>query len=182
MNHEPYLMAAASDCLNRWLAFVAGLAVGLMMLVGAVDIVLTNIDVLGLDSRPVPSASEIIATLMVIAVFLGVPLAQQRRGHIRVELFTLRLPVPLRRACAVLASLLTAAMFAGIAWFGWKTVAHSWTVSEFAAGHFNLPMWPSRFALALGASVMVLQCLLDLLGELVPALRPQQAKAFPLFD
>ena len=78
MNHEPFLMAVASDRLNRWLALVAGLAVGLMMLVGAVDIVLTNIDVLGLDSRPVPSASEIIATLMVIAVFLGVPLAQQK--------------------------------------------------------------------------------------------------------
>lgn len=182
MHHEPSLLVAASGQCNRWLAWVSGAAIGLMMLVGAVDIVLTNIDMLGLDSRPVPGASELIATLMVIAVFLGVPLAQQRRGHITVELFTQRLSAPLRKACAVLASLLSAAMFAGIAWFGWKTAAHAWTVGEFAAGSFNLPLWPSRFALALGASVMVLQCLLDLLGEFTPALRPQRAQALPQFD
>ncbi len=182
MNRDPSLLVAASGLCNRWLAWVSGAAIGLMMLVGAVDIVLTNIDLLGMDSRPVPGASELIATMMVIAVFLGVPLAQQRRGHIRVELFTQRLPLPLRKACALLASLLTAAMFAGIAWFGWKTAAHAWTVGEFAAGSFNLPLWPSRVALALGASVMVLQCLLDLLGEFIPALQSRRADTLPQFD
>ncbi len=182
MSDEPSLVVAACARLNRALASVSGLAIGLMMLVGAVDILLTNIDVVGLPSQPVPGANEFIATMMVVAVFLGVPLAQQRRGHIQVDLVTQKLPASLRRACAVLAYSLSAAMFAGIAWFGWKTTAHAFGVGEFAAGSFNLPLWPARFALALGATAMVLQCLLDLVGEFVPALRPVRGPAMRALD
>jgi len=167
---------------NRALASVSGVAIGLMMLMGAADIALTNIDLLGFNSRPVPGASEFIATMMVVAVFLGVPLAQQRRGHIQVDLVTQRLAVPLRRLCGVLSHGLSAAMFAGIAWFGWKTAAHAWMVGEFAAGSFNLPLWPARMALAVGSSVMVLQCLLDLLGDFIPALQSEPEAAMRQFD
>lgn len=170
MDPQPSLIVAALGHLNRALASVSGLAIALMMAVGALDIVLTNIDLLGITSRPVPGANEVIATLMVVAVFLGIPLAQQRRGHIQVDLITRRLPAPARKAAAMLQHGLSIAMFCGIAWFGWKTTAHAFAVGEFAAGSFNLPLWPARLALALGASVMVLQCLLDLLGELVPGL------------
>ena len=182
MNQEPPLLVSASGWCNRALASVSGTAIALMMLAGAADIVLTNIDLMGLNSRPVPGASEFIATMMVVAVFLGVPLAQQRRGHIQVDLVTQRLPAPLRRLCGMLAHALSAAMFAGIAWFGWKTAAHAWTVGEFAAGSFNLPLWPARMALAVGSSMMVLQCLLDLAGNLFPALRPEPEAALRQFD
>ena len=182
MSEKPSLIVAACGHCNRALASVSGAAIGMMMLVGAADIVLTNIDVIGLPSKPVPGANEFIATMMVVAVFLGVPLAQQRRGHIQVDLVTQRLPAPLRRACEVLARTLTALMFAGIAWFGWKTTAHAWSVGEFAAGSFNLPLWPARMALALGATMMVLQCLLDLLGAFVPALRPARGPAMRALD
>lgn len=182
MSDEPSLVVAACAKLNRALASVSGLAIGLMMLVGATDIVLTNIDLVGLPSQPVPGASEFIATMMVVAVFLGVPLAQQRRGHIQVDLVTQKMPVPLRSASAVLSHGLSAAVFAGIAWFGWKTTAHAFGVGEFAAGSFNLPLWPARCALAIGASVMVLQCLLDLAGVFVPALRPPRGPAMRALD
>lgn len=182
MSDRASLLPAASAHCNRLLAWISGLAIAAMMLVGAVDIVLTNIDLVGLTSRPVPGATEFIATMMVVAIFLGVPLAQQRRGHIQVDLVTNRLPSPLRRASAILAHVLAAAMYGGIAWFGWKTTAHAWSVGEFAAGSFNMPLWPARAALALGSSVMVLQCLLDLLGEFIPALRPTRGPALPAFD
>lgn len=182
MSDEPSLLVAAAGRVNRALASVSGLAIGLMMVVGAADIVLTNIDLVGMDSRPVPGASEFIATMMVVAIFLGVPLAQQRRGHIQVDLVTRRLPTGLRRACSVLQHGLSLAMFAGIAWFGWKTTAHAFGVGEFAAGSYNLPLWPARMALALGATMMVLQCLLDLLGEFIPALRPQRGPAMRALD
>ena len=176
------LWVAAAGKLNRALASVSGLAIGLMMLVGAIDIVLGNIDLIGLRSRPVPGASEFISTMMVVAVFLGVPLAQQRRGHIQVELVTQRLPAGLRRACAVLQFTLSIAVFAGIAWFGWVTTAHALRVGEFAAGSFDLPLWPARLALALGSTVMVLQCALDLLGEFFPALKSERGAAMRALD
>jgi len=179
---RPNLLVAASARCNRALASISGLAIALMMVVGAADIIATNIDVLGLPSTPVPGATEFIATMMVVAVFLGVSLAQQRRGHIQVDLVTRRMPAPLRRACRVLSYTLTGLMFAGIAWFGWKTTAHAWSVGEFAAGSFDLPLWPARMALALGSTMMVLQCLLDLLGEFLPSLRPPQGPAMRALD
>ena len=178
----PSLLVAASARCNRALASVSGLAIALMMVAGAVDILLTNIDVVGLPSTPLPGATEFIATMMVVAVFLGVPLAQQRRGHIQVDLVTQRMPAPLRSACLLLSHSLSTLMFAGIAWFGWKTTAHAWSVGEFAAGSFDLPLWPARMALALGSTMMVLQCLIDLLGEFVPSLRPPRGPAMRAFD
>lgn len=178
----PSLVTAAAARLNHALASVSGLAIGLMMAVGAADIVLTNIDLVGLPSQPVPGANEFIATMMVVAIFLGVPLAQQRRGHIQVDLVTRRLPPVLQRACAVLQAVLSLAVFAGIAWFGWKTTAHAFSVGEFAAGSYNLPLWPARMALAIGASMMVLQCALDLAGEFVPSLKPPRGPAMAALD
>lgn len=182
MSDQPSLLVAAAGRVNHVLASASGLAIGLMMLVGAADIVLTNIDIIGLPSQPVPGANEFIATMMVVAIFLGVPLAQQRRGHIQVDLVTRRLPAGLRRVCAVLQWSLSLAMFAGIAWFGWKTTAHAFSVGEFAAGSYNLPLWPARLALAVGATMMALQCLLDLLGEFFPALKPIQGPAMRALD
>lgn len=179
---EPSVWTVAAGRVNHALASVSGVAIGLMAVVGAADIVLTNIDLVGLASRPVPGANEFIATMMVVAVFLGVPLAQQRRGHIQVDLVTRRLPPVLQRACAVLQAVLSLAVFAGIAWFGWKTTAHALHVGEFAAGSYNLPLWPARLSLALGASVMMLQCALDLLGEFMPSLKPPRGAAVAALD
>ena len=161
--------------MNRGLAFASGIAILMMMLAGAADVVLTNLDKVGLESQPVPGVHEFLATMMVVGVFLAIPLAQQRRGHIQVNLLTRLMPPVWRRAASVLQHTLSAALFAAIAWFGWQTTTHAWSVNEFAAGAFDLPLWPARFALALGSTVMTLQCLFDLAGELHPALRAEQS-------
>jgi len=168
-----------SSLVNRGLAFASGIAIVLMMLVGGADVILTNLDKLGLDSRPIPGMTEFAATMMVFAVFLALSLAQQRRGHIQVDLVTQRMGPASKRIASVLQHALSAAMFGAIAWYGWKTTAHAWAVSEFAAGSFNMPLWPARFALALGASVMTLQCLLDLAAEIHPALRDETSTLRP---
>jgi len=164
-------LGSSLSAVNRGFAFASGIAIATMMLAGGADVVLTNLDKIGLDSRPVPGVHEFVATMMVVGVFLAVPLAQQRRGHIQVDLLTRLMPPIWRRAASVLQHSLSAALFAAIAWFGWQTTAHAWGVNEFAAGAFDLPLWPARFALALGSTVMALQCLFDLASELHPALR-----------
>lgn len=172
----------ACSRVNRSFAFASGIAIILMMLVGGADVLLTNLDRIGFSSRPLPGMTEFVATMMVVAVFLAVPLAQQRRGHIQVDLVTQRLPAGARRMASALQHLLSAAMFAAIAWFGWKTTAHAWSVGEFAAGSFDLPLWPARFALALGSTVMTLQCMLDLAADVQPALRHELSRSAPLPD
>ncbi|MDH3663666.1 MAG: TRAP transporter small permease [Alphaproteobacteria bacterium] len=150
--------------LNLWCGLVSGLALLAMMIAGAADVIGTNLDIAGLQSRPVPAAFEFMATMMVVTVFLGTALAQARRNHIRVEVLVNRLPPAGQRVMEALQHTLSAVMWGLIAWFGWKSGLHSVGVGEYAPGLINFPVWPARLVLGFGATVMTVQCLFDLLA------------------
>ena len=132
----------------------------LMMLAGAFDMIGTN-----LFLSPIPAAFEFMATAMVIVIFFSIALAQANRAHIRVEILTDRLPGPLKWLTDVLQYACSLGFFLLIAWFGWKSGIRSFEVGEYASGLVNWPIFPARFALALGASLMALQCLYDLISH-----------------
>jgi TRAP-type C4-dicarboxylate transport system permease small subunit len=148
---------------NRRMASVAGIAILLMMLAGAADVIATNLNLIGFASRPIPSTNEFMATMMVVAVFLGTSLAQQRRGHIQVTIGQVLSP-RLGPWLEALRHLLHGFFYALIAGFGWSVAWHATATGEFAAGLVDFPVWPARIALAFGASGMTLQCLVDAVG------------------
>lgn len=142
-------------------AFVAGIGVLVMMTVGAFDVVLTHF-----FNRPIPGAFEITEAMMVGSIFLAVAMAQRERKHIRVEFLVDRLP-PRGRACFdLLAHLLSGFVFTLIAWYGWRAGIKSFNLGEFSSGLLKFPVWPARLALAVGSSLMVVQCLIDIGSEL----------------
>jgi TRAP-type C4-dicarboxylate transport system permease small subunit len=161
---------------NRAMATAAGAAILLMMLAGAADVIGTNFNLIGLRSRPIPSTNEFMATMMVAAMFLGMALAQQRRGHIQV---TIGLSWGARFGSWLEAAQhgLHALFYGLIAWFGWSVAAHAFATGEFAAGLIDFPVWPARIALAFGASAMMIQCLVDLLGVFDARFRDPAAPA-----
>ncbi|MFZ5555734.1 MAG: TRAP transporter small permease [Pseudomonadota bacterium] len=163
-------MAAARplQCVNLACAFLSGVAMLMMMAAGAADIVFSNLDKVGLPSRPIPAAFEFMATMMVVVVFLGIPLAQARRNHIRVELPVRHLPPAACRGLEFAQHALSALLFGLVAWFGWQAGLHSFRVGEFAAGLINYPIWPARFTLAFGATLMTVQCLRDAAAVFLP--------------
>jgi TRAP-type C4-dicarboxylate transport system permease small subunit len=132
---------------------------------------MTNLDMVGLASRPIPGVHEFIAAMMVFTVFLAVSLAQARRAHIQVDLFTRMMPTLAQKALALLQHALGAIVFGLIAWFGWKMAWHAVVVGEFSAGLYDFPLWPARTALALGATLVAVQCLFDLLAVARPRWR-----------
>ena len=78
------------------------------------------------------------------------------------------------RAAGHLLSLL---FFALIAWFGWKSGLHSAGVGECSPGIVNYPVWPARLVLAVGATLMSVQCLFDLLAVFFPRLSTREGTA-----
>ena len=80
--------------LNLACAVLSGIALLMMMVVGALDVIGTNLDMIGLPSHPIPAAFEFMATMMVVSVFLAMSLGQARRTHIRVEVLVDKLPRP----------------------------------------------------------------------------------------
>lgn len=145
---------------RRAAALLAGIAMMLMMLVGALDVIGTNVFL-----QPIPAAFEFMATMMVMVIFFSIALAQANRAHIRVEILTSRLPRPLRWLSDVLQYASGLAFFALVAWFGWKSGIRGFEVGEYASGLINFPTWPARIALAIGATLMALQCLYDLISH-----------------
>ena len=144
--------------IGQWLAG-AGLLV--MMLIGVVDIIGTKF-----FNIPLPGAYEATEALMVVAVFLALPYTQRQRQHIAVDLFVTRLGPRARHALDIVGVSLTFAIFALVAWRGWVLGLDSLAIREYASGIVQFPMYPSKLALAVGATLMALQCALDLAGTL----------------
>ena len=140
----------------------------------------TNLDLVGLVARPVPAAFEFMATMMVVNVFLAMSLGQARRRHIRggdrPQRDAAAAPSrPSRRSpCSA-----RIALFALIALFGWKAGLHATSVGEYSSGLINYPVWPARLVLAVGATLMTVQCTFDFLGLFVERLRTDSAGADP---
>lgn len=139
---------------------VAGASLLGMVLLGAFDIIGTKLD------RPIPGALEATEALMVLGVFLALPYTQARRQHIAVDLVVTRLGPATRRALDIFTLLLTLFAFTLIAWRGWVLAANSVAVREYANGIIPFPVYPAKIALAVGATLMVLQVVLDLVDEL----------------
>lgn len=155
--------------LDRWAAALAGVAVLVMMLLGGIDVITTKM----LD-WPIPGAYELTETLMVASVFLALALSQREKRQIRVELFTERLSEPRRRAFDAVSDLCSLLVYGLIAWFGIRLAWTSVSVGEFSSGLIQLPLWPAKTALALGAVLMCAQCASDLVAN-VRAAMPNRA-------
>ena len=149
---------------NLACGLLAGIALLLMMVAGAADVIGTNLDLIGLTSKPIPAAFEFMATMMVVTVFLATALGQARRNHISVEVITRMMPRRLACFAKVIQFSLSALFWGLIAWYGWQSGLHSLAVGEYATGLINFPIWPARLVLGFGASMMLLQCLFDLLS------------------
>jgi TRAP-type C4-dicarboxylate transport system permease small subunit len=63
--------------------------------------------------------------------------------------------------------LLTFFFFFLIAWQGWVYGLHSLKIGEYESGLIPFPVYPAKLALAMGASIMALQCLRDFVETLI---------------
>ena len=148
-------------------AGLAGGALVLMALIGTADIIGSQF-----FGRPVPGTLELSSSLMVAGIALGLPLAQRARRHVRVEIFIDRLPPRARAWLDLLAQLSLGVTLAGFAWLGWRMFLTSIASREFAEGLIELSLWPARLALAVGATLAVIQ-------TIVMIFRPEAAEAPP---
>lgn len=148
----------ALEIISAGCAWIAGLAILSMALLGGLDVLSTVV----LD-RPVDSTVEGTEALMVFAAFMALGLLHQRRTYISVELFYLQFGPAGRKTLDVLALVLTAFYFGLITWRGWVAALESFAVREFSSGIVAIPLYPSKFALAVGMTLGTLWCVLDLL-------------------
>jgi TRAP-type mannitol/chloroaromatic compound transport system permease small subunit len=145
---------------------LAGLALMLMMFIGAADVIMDK-----LFNRPIPGTLEFSESLLVMSFFLAIGFTQLRRRHIAVELFTSRVKGTKKEVLNLISYFLLLIFFFLIAIQGWKFALHSLKILEFQSGPINFPVYPAKSVAAFGLSLMTLQCFADLVDGIRKIIR-----------
>jgi TRAP-type mannitol/chloroaromatic compound transport system permease small subunit len=155
----------------RWSAeILRRLAIGLVllgslgmmfsMLICAADVVGTNF-----FDWPVPGTLEITESTMVLIVFGALAFTQEKRGHIRVEILHGYMSPRLKSMADLFTHLLAFVFFLLLAWYSFGELAYSWEIQEATMGTIRFPLYPARTLLTAGAVLLVLQLVLDVIGD-----------------
>jgi TRAP-type C4-dicarboxylate transport system permease small subunit len=150
------------DALNA----AGSMLIGAVMLLMCADVLLRD-----LANRPIDGVAELVATSIVIIVFLQLP-ATLRHGRMsRADLFIDPYITRRPRAGKRLRALFSlACVFACgvIAYATWKPLARAWTDQEYLGveGVFTFPTWPMRAVVLLGAALAAVQYLLLVIQDL----------------
>jgi TRAP-type C4-dicarboxylate transport system permease small subunit len=140
--------------------------IGLIMLLMCADVLLRD-----LANRPIDGVAELVATSIVVIVFLQLPSTLRHGRMARADLFLDPFMVRRPRAGRRLRALFSlAGVFACgvIAYASWKPLLRAWTDSEFLGveGIFTFPTWPMRVVVLTGAGLAAVQYLLLVIEDL----------------
>ena len=157
--------------MNRLTRLLEPVALGILLFGGLGLIISTFLgtaDVVGTQmfGVPVPGATEITESTMVLIVFGALTYTQIRRSHIRVELFYMRAGARGQAAMDVFASLMAVLFFSLLLWQATNEALFSIKIDEATFGLVRMPLWPARIVLAAGTALLILQLLLDLIADL----------------
>lgn len=144
--------------LNGWCLYGAAAAILLMTVLGGADVLST-----ALLHNPIPGVYEATEALMVLVIFLSLGYLQLGSGNIAVDIVTSRLHGTARVIQVAAAELLAAVFFSLLAWQAWALAIDSWNIDEYSAGLVRFPLYPAKFALALGATLTVCCCIARLI-------------------
>ena len=155
---------AAPSSLFGWLVdglnAAGSVVIGLVMLLMCADVLLRN-----LINHPLDGVAELVATSIVVIVFLQLPgtlrHGRMSRADLFIDPFIQRRPRAGKRLRALFS---LAGVFACgvIAYATWPLLVRAWNDSEFfgVEGVFTFPTWPMRAVVLLGAVLAALQYVL----------------------
>ncbi len=139
------------DSLSWWMIIVAAVALFLMMAVMGVYVISRKL------GMPVPGAFHASEQLMMIVFSFPLAIVAIRKGHILFELIFKKFPLKAQARLELVSTLVGMLLFSIIAWKAWQVGWDSFAIREYKAGVMDFPVWPFRFALAVGLSVFALQ-------------------------
>lgn len=140
--------------LGRRTALFRSVVTGLIMLGIVADVVRR-----GITGRSIPGMIELVETFMAIEVFLGLAHAEATAVHVRMSLATNVMPFRLRR---VVKSFGMFVCMVGSVWFAYASTLRAieaTAVGEVKPGLLRFPVWPARWAIAIGFAVLAFEYL-----------------------
>ena len=117
-------------------------------------------------NRPLHGTLELNMLLMSAIVFLSLSWTQSQRGHVRVEMFLLRLNPKMRSIVNILCWFFAFGLFLAITVAGTEEAVYSTQIRENLWGVKKFPVWPGKIIAAFGAALLCIQFLIDIGHEI----------------
>jgi len=130
---------------------------------------LVFVDVVGrkLFNSPVQGSVEVTQLALPAIVYLGIAYVQARREHIRLELFSSRLPKKVNWLLELTGIILQLLICAVITIQIGRMASLSWSISEHTMGIVEIPIWPAKCAVFLGFFLLSLRLVIQFLEMLI---------------
>lgn len=127
---------------------------------GLAFLILTNIIGRSVFDSPVYGTAEIVATSIVIIVFLQVGYAIRSQSMLRADFLIIHLPHSIQRIFLTIGYLLGAVFFLMIITGGWEESVLSYIEGEFEGeGALRVPSWPARWMVMIGSGLALINYL-----------------------
>ena len=111
--------------------------------------------------------TEAVVFLMIGATLIGLPYVQRMRGHVNVDLVPLMLPMPVRRALAVLTLAVSIAIIGIMLYYACETWHLAFERGWRSQSVWGPRLWVPYLALPLGLGLLLLQLVADLIAVIL---------------
>jgi TRAP-type C4-dicarboxylate transport system permease small subunit len=152
-----------SQTLSRWLYWLAGAGLIVMLLLVVGDIV--GIKVL---AHPIPGGIEMTAFLGVVVIGFAIAWVQVVKGHIQVDFLVMKLSPRLKAGFEAAMAFLGVIFFIILAWRSWD-YANTMRITGEVSMTQRIPFFPFIYALAVCYLVTFLVLVVDFLKALMKA-------------
>jgi TRAP-type C4-dicarboxylate transport system permease small subunit len=148
---------------NRVMVYIAAAALFAMMMITIADIIGRYV-----FNNPIKGTWELVGFLLVGASALALGYCQIRKGHIRVDFLLKRFPEKMQAVLTILAHFLGLVAFSALCWQVILYMQYYLSVKTGnATDTLHIPFYPFVLVLAIGAGMLALVLLFDLVHSII---------------
>ena len=140
---------------------LAALGVNIFIALAMMLVVVYGVIMRYIFNIPVRWVAEVSEFMMVALTFLALGYVQHERKHITIDFFFRQRNARTKAILSVMTTLCSLVIFVLLTWASWGFAAQAWQ-SNFTSDAAAIPLFPPRLLVPLGAGVMCLQLLADL--------------------
>lgn len=146
----------AVSVISKYLFYLAAATVAASGLMTGFDVVARYI-----FSAPLPGVYQLQEMLLVTMIVAPLAYCQEKKIHIRVDVFLERLKGKGRAAFELAGVAIALVLFALVTWTTGKAAWVAWVSKDYYLGPIHYPYWPSKTMIPIGTGFLCLRLLID---------------------
>lgn len=136
--------------------------VGMFLLIPMMLLTAAEVVGRGVWSRPIPGTLELSSYMLSVFILLGLAYTHQVKGHVRVTMFTDRLPEKVSMVLDLITTLLSIFIIGILCWQGYVVAMEEVSVSDM----LRVPQYPFRMLVSVAALFLCLELICDVVDTM----------------